>query len=49
MESEQEDDEEESGSSNDEEEKTVKTAKNKADASKIEKEVFVNITINTLG
>lgn len=38
MESEQEDDEEESGSSNDEEEKTVKTAKNKADASKIEKE-----------
>jgi len=44
MESEQED-EEESGSSSDEEEKTVKTAKNKADASKIEKEVCVNTTI----
>jgi len=48
MESEQEDEEEESGSSSDEEEKTVKTAKNKADESKIEKEVCVNTTIYRL-
>jgi hypothetical protein len=45
LESEQEEDDEESGSSSDDEEKTVKTAKDKAVASNIEKEACVNIII----
>jgi hypothetical protein len=45
LESEQEEDDEESGSSSDDEEKTVKTAKDKAIATNIEKEASVIIII----